>query len=426
MVAPKMNRLAPLFCVALLACGSGPTARSPVPGSASASAAPATSAAASASALPDVGPSEPRPPPKPFAAGVPELERFQRALWSLAAGERKEHVRVLWIGDSHGQADFWSGALRKHLAERWGAAGPGFVHLGYKNYRHDGLKLEIQGKWRMRPKKPVDPKRQGDGVYGLGGLMMSGYADAPRVTLALTDPVAGGAKLDLCYRFHDKNDAIGLTTDGGAERTLRADSGALDQVLHETWASDGSSPIGVRPIGKTELCGVVVESDEATRPGVVVDTLAINGARYGTALAWDGEAWKKEVARRKPALVVLELGTNEAGDANPAYAKVGAQVGELLDRVRAVAPEVECVVVSPTDRADAESRVTALREVIRASAKARSCYFFDAWQHLGGEGAFAKLRDEPEPKVQPDGIHLTIKGYRELGKTMFDELVRGQ
>lgn len=378
-------------------------------------------------ATPSAAPSSEAPTGMPpFKASSEQLARFHRALWGLAAKERKEHVRVLWIGDSHGQADFWSGAVRKLLAERWGAAGPGFVHVGYKNYRHDGIKLDIKGKWKMRPKKPVDPKRQGDGVYGLGGLMMGGYADGPRVELSFADPIPGGAALDLCFRFHSESDAVAIAIDGKPERTISAKGGPLDQIRHETFRSDGSAPLVVRPIGKTELCGLVAEADETSRPGVVLDTLAINGMRYGTALAWDGEAWAREVARRKPSLVVLELGTNEAGDGNPAYAKVEAQVGELLDRVRSVAPEVDCVVVSPTDRADAETRVAEMRKVLMAAAKKRGCYWFDAWQHLGGEGAFAKLRDEPEPKVQPDGIHLTIKGYRELGKTMFDELVKGQ
>lgn len=418
---------AALSLLLAVSCGPATQPTQPVALASASATAPATSA--SSAALPSATASAAAPTnaaPAGFTASTQELARFHRALWGLEAKERKEHVRVLWIGDSHGQADFWSGSLRKLLAERWGAAGPGFVHLGYKNYRHDGIKLDIKGKWKMRPKKPVDPKRQGDGVYGLGGLMMGGYADGPRVELSFSDPIPGGAELDLCFRFHGEGDAVAIATDGKPERTLSAKGGPLDQIRHETFRSDGSTPLVVRPIGKTELCGLVIEADEASHPGVVLDTLAINGMRYGTTLAWEGEAWAREVARRKPSLVVLELGTNEAGDGNPAYSKVGGQVGELLDRVRGVAPDVDCVVVSPTDRADAETRVAEMRRTLMAAAKARGCYWFDAWQHLGGEGSFAKLRDEPEPKVQPDGIHLTIKGYRELGKTMFDELSKGQ
>lgn len=364
-------------------------------------------------------------PEAPVHSSSRELSRFHAALHGLETKSRKDHVRVLWLGDSHGQADFWSGQLRKLLSDRFGKAGPGFVHLGYKNYRHDGVKLSIDGRWRMRPKKPVSPKRQGDGIYGLGGLMMSGYADMPRVELTLTDAIPGGkVRYDICYRFVEPGDALATRANGKPEETLFA-KGDRGKVKHLELVASAGEPLVVRPIGRTDLCGVVAEADPAVSPGVVVDTLAINGARYGTALAWEEEAWKAEVARRKPDLVVLEYGTNEAGDASPAFAKVKGQVGELLGRVRKVAPEVDCVVVSPTDRGDAEENVAAMREGIKAAAKDQGCYFFDAWQILGGQGAFTKLSEQPDAKVQKDKIHLTIKGYRELGQTMFDAVIDG-
>ena len=45
---------------------------------------------------------------------------------------------------------------------------------------------------------------------------------------------------------------------------------------------------------------MVVETDPAQGPGVVLDNLGINGARYGTALAWNEQAWAEAVKRRPP------------------------------------------------------------------------------------------------------------------------------
>jgi hypothetical protein len=36
-----------------------------------------------------------------------------------------------------------------------------------------------------------------------------------------------------------------------------------------------------------------------------------------------------------------------------------------------------------------------------------------------------RLADEPEPRAQRDGVHLTPRGYRELGDRLFDVLVEG-
>jgi lysophospholipase L1-like esterase len=379
-------------------------------------------------ALPPAGSAlvQPEQPHATTPPAVPELARFHAALRALADKKAEGHVRILWLGDSHGQADFWSGQLRKSLAQRFGYGGPGFLHLGYKNYRHDGVKLTIDGRWRMRPKRPVWIERQDDGVFGLGGLMMSGYADSPRVELHLTEPAGSGElAYDVCYRFHKPDDQLEITL-GAERRTIKVGpESPVNALRHISMTGSSSTTLAVRPIGRTDLCGATVEAAPGENPGVVLDTLAINGARYGTMLAWDAEGWIAEVARRRPSLVVFELGTNEAGDGNPKFAKVADDLTSLLGRVRQAAPESDCVVVSPTDRADAEERSAKMRDALLARAQELGCSWFDAWQTLGGQGAMAKLRDEADPLVQPDGIHLTIKGYRELGTAMYTELMRG-
>lgn len=417
-----MVRLAVLTSTALLAgCAAAPAPAPPLPSRGQAA---ATSPVQNDGSPPSAPEAEVAAPAR--APAVPELSRFHAALRALEAKKATDHVRILWLGDSHGQADFWSGQLRKSLAERFGYGGPGFVHLGYKNYRHDGLKLEIDGRWRMRPKRPVWIEPQDDGVFGLGGLMMSGYADSPRVELRLTDaPPGDKLSFDLCYRFHKPDDQLEITL-GEERRALKVGAESpVNAMRHVTMTASSSQNLAVRPIGRTDLCGVVVETNPATAPGVVLDTLAINGARYGTMLAWNAESWMAEVARRKPSLVILELGTNEAGDGSPKYASVADDARELLGRVRAAAPECDCLVVSPTDRADAEERTASMRSALKARAAELGCAWFDAWQILGGQGAMAKLREEPEARVQPDGIHLTIKGYRELGSAMYTELMKG-
>ena len=57
--------------------------------------------------------------------------------------------------------------------------------------------------------------------------------------------------------------------------------------------------------------GAVVESD---KPGVVFDTLGLNGARMVTALAWDETSFRAELAHRVPDVVAIAYGTNESQD----------------------------------------------------------------------------------------------------------------
>ncbi len=336
---------------------------------------------------------------------------------------------MLWLGDSHGQADFWSGRLRTRLAERFGDAGPGFLYTGYKNYRHDGVRLDVAGRWRMLPKSPVSTRRQGDGVFGLGGLAFEARSRDARFSAIVGEGAAGRRfTLDVCHRFTAPGGSLTVRFEGddGPQAITLSPEGSVGAGLLHSVHRVRTGRIELIPRGATQLCGAVLESaiDPAgAGPGVTVDTLAINGARVGTALAWEREAWAAEVARRNPALVIVEYGTNEAGDPTPSYEGVGRQVGELVDRVRAAAPGADCLVVSPTDRSDAEERVSAMRDAMRVAATDNGCAWFDAWERLGGRGATTRLATEEPPRAQPDGVHLTPRGYRALGDALFEVIV---
>jgi lysophospholipase L1-like esterase len=384
---------------------------------------------------PDPAPSAPppaAPPPlaaaPPFDPPIPELARFHAALWALEHKARRDHVRAVWIGDSHGQADFWSGRLRTRLQKRFGDGGPGYVALGYKNYRHERVLLEIDGKWRMRPKQPASAKTEGDGVFGLAGLMMGGYADGPRVRLTIKDPAVGGkVKLDVCVKPRAPDDALAVQAPGGPRVTFAPSASApVDAIAHVVVEGPGSGTFVVENAGGSpNLCGAVLETDPLTSPGVVIDQLGFNGARMGTPLSWEEAGWGAELARRSPDLVIIELGTNEVGDATPAYGKVGEQLEALMVRIRKVRPEVDCLVVSPTDRADAEDRVPPMHASVKAAAGRAKCFFFDAYAEMGGKGSMATRREETKPRAQKDGIHMTIRGYQEMAEAMHAAMMAG-
>ena len=372
---------------------------------------------------------DPASPPAgpPYAPRVPELAHFHTALWGLETRQRRDHARIVWLGDSHGQADFWSGRLRSLLQRRFGDGGPGYVALGYKNYRHESVLLEITGKWRMRPKQPASPKTEEDGVFGLAGLLMGGYADGPRVRLHLKTPPRGKVIYDVCVKPRADDDGVAVEAPG-APRQIFAPSPASPSgaIAHVVVRGEGGGPLLVEATGGSpNFCGAVVETEPAAGAGIVLDQLGFNGARYGTPLAWTEEAWGAELARRAPELVILEYGTNEAGDTNPAYGKVGDQLEQLVARIRRVKRDVDCAVISPTDRADAEDHIPPMHASVKAAAERAGCFFFDAYALMGGKGAMAARREEPKPRAQKDGIHMTIRGYQEMAEALHTSLLAG-
>jgi lysophospholipase L1-like esterase len=388
----------------------------------------APSARASASALVVVDAGVDAAAEAPIAV-TGELGHFYAALRGLEQKTRAEHVRVEWLGDSHGASDFWSGRLRTALQKRFGDGGPGFVHLGYRAYRHEGVKMTVEGKWKSNPRGPSTILKTGDGVFGLGGMLWSSEDGAAHAVVALDDPaLTGKVSWDLCYKLFGRDDGLAVTATGGARTLLRAkNADELHKVRHVGFTTTGAgAQIGVTPAGgHPELCGVVVEADAAAQPGVVLDTLAINGARMATPLAWEESSFAAELARRAPSLVVLEFGTNEAGDVNVKPAAYAAHLTKVMARIRRVVADVDCLVLAPTDRADAEERTPLVRDALRDGAAANGCAFFDTYAVMGGKGSIDAWRGETPPRAAKDGIHLTFRGYHEVGDKLVAQILAG-
>lgn len=86
-------------------------------------------------------------------SNVNGLEHFYHQLGELEAG-RIHQVRILHVGDSHIQADFWSGWMRTLLQRRFGQAGRGLIFPYKQAGSHNPLDLVTQsntawlGRWR--------------------------------------------------------------------------------------------------------------------------------------------------------------------------------------------------------------------------------------------------------------------------------------
>ncbi|HEY6078451.1 MAG TPA: hypothetical protein VIW29_06595, partial [Polyangiaceae bacterium] len=276
MKAPRARRwlLVATACAAL--CGAGPV------GPRLAHAEPAT---VTALARPSAEHCSPGP-----------LARFFEALRGLSERSRQQHVRVLWLGDSHTAADFLSGAVRSALAERFGDGGPGFVRIGTRPYRHDGLKVVRDGAWNVDPDPPARRAPQDDGVFGLAGTRAVPRGGAS-FSVQASAPVAGAAqaRFELSYQL-PSGSSFELRL--GPQRLLvdRKTAPALTPsgISHLDLVAPLDSQLLLLPrSGEPRLFGLTIEREGA--PGLVLDTAGIDGARLETPLAWNEASFVAEV-----------------------------------------------------------------------------------------------------------------------------------
>lgn len=400
---------------------------------ASASAAPSASSAAVASSS---AAREPSAAPSSAPGVVPGTDAFVlphlfRALRALKEHKRTKPVRVLWLGDSHTYADFWPNAVRRPLQARFGNGGPGYLLIGIEPYRHAGVKEQRTGRFHHEPHAPATTQREADGVFGLGGMRAVPAAGDAAAELQLeSGAVSGRATFDVLYRLTRPGASFRVSVSGAPPVRVGAQSGEAgpsgSPIRRVTLEGGPEATLKVTDaVGEPQLFGVIVES---SKPGVVVDTLGINGARAATPLAWDAKSWQAEVRAREPSLVVLAYGTNEVPEL-VAPERYAAEFDGLIERVRRAVPAADCLLAGPTDWDLSDGvtnpRVVEIDQIERRVAAAHGCAYFSAFEAMGGQGSHRRWEHTSPELGAPDHIHLTPDGYKKLGAQIADAILLG-
>jgi lysophospholipase L1-like esterase len=181
--------------------------------------------------------------------------------------------------------------------------------------------------------------------------------------------------------------------------------------------------------GAVPFYGAVLETGA---PGATWEALGVIGvsSRSFTTFARDGLAAQMKL--RRPDLVVVMLGGNEAGypilSTNGGAGYVPIYRG-ALDVIRAGAPDASCLVVTPLDQGYVEEDGTAkarpgmpnLVAGQRAAAQAAGCAFWSAWAAMGGEGA--ALAWARNGLGSGDYVHLSPRGLDGIGNRLADALL---
>jgi lysophospholipase L1-like esterase len=124
--------------------------------------------------------------------------------------------------------------------------------------------------------------------------------------------------------------------------------------------------------------------------------------------------------------VVLAYGTNEVFERYP-VSDYMQQYRDLVQRIRTAVPSAACLMIGPTDvmQADGFSHPRVL-EVSRAEegvAAELGCGYVGAHLLMGGDGSYAEWLSARPQLAGVDGVHLTVRGYQELGRLTADYLL---
>lgn len=322
-------------------------------------------------------------------------------------------LHILQFGDSHTASDDWVNSMRTLLQTKYGDGGPGFVQAGrpYLGYRRFDARGQNSAGWKTQGTMALG----GDGWQGLSGVSISTSLPGQLVTLG-----ASGEFLSVFYLRQPGGGSVQVEADGHSLGTISTD-GETGPGVSDFPLTPGPHDLALRTLDRApvRLYGWTLDNPQ----GLTWETLGINGAQANVLLRWDEAVWSAEVAARKPALVVLAYGTNEANSARWAPEPFRADLTAIVARLRRAAPQAAILMIGPPDcgRLKPLLHLTDVVEAERDFAREQKIAFWDWRQHMGGPGAIKTW--VTAGYAQADYIHMTGEGYRMVGEMIVTSLL---
>jgi lysophospholipase L1-like esterase len=327
-------------------------------------------------------------------------------------------LHILQYGDSHTASDDWAGEMRMAFQRKFGSGGPGFTlpghpFLGYR--RFDSRGSNSRG-WYTDGLVT----RKGDGVYGLGGISLTAHSAGQTVSLT-----AECGELELHYLQQPDGGQLEFAVDRAVVGTIDT-AGPFSPGIYRYESSPGLHEFSVRTVSSApvRLFGWVAQNPS----GVTYETLGINGAQASLLLDWDQSILSGEMMDRDPALIVLAYGTNEALSRTWTADGYRAEIGQVIQRLRAAAPLASILLAGPPDcerlvrgRRVSFPHLDEVIEIQRQVALENGCAFWDWRARMGGAGSVHQWVQAG--LGQGDYTHLTGAGYRTVADMLFDELM---
>lgn len=364
---------------------------------------------------------------------APPLDRFHAALRRLAEGRDEDgKVRVAMYGASGTAADLATGYLRTYLQTRFGDGGVGFVPLVPLSrwYRHNEVVVEASRGWTKEHAQLGAARK--DGYYGLLG---ASFATTGKKRWAAVSPRKGRHRsivaFEIWYLAQPGGGSFHVEVDGRRQGVVETAALQHGPGYHRIEVTPDPHALRIETLGDGEvrLFGAVLESEA---PGIVVDTLGIDGTRAANQLVWDEAVWADNLRRRAPDLVVLSYGTNESVDTDESLETYRQSLREVLTRHRRAAPEASCLLLLPADYpivtdggVEPRPRLLEIVEAQREIGPELGCDVWDGMAFMGGPGSMAQWVSAEPPLARDDYLHFNRRGAARKAQALADALMLG-
>ena len=333
-------------------------------------------------------------------------------------------VSIVLIGDSHLQADFFSGELRRCLHKMTGRLQPSrgliFPYSVAKTNNPTNYRVSCRGEWICHKATEKDC-----GTLGLSGMRATVGSDTAYLTVKVYDSefgYYGGTHLQMFAEIGGTNfEPVILYPEGAEIESVNLLSQSIVWNLHR---HTDSVAIGFRQKSPEEQSFTLYGLNLFDAEGVECHVAGVNGARVASYLKC--ERFATQLTALRPDLVIVSLGTNDSYMPRFDNAAFAAQLEKMVAEIRSAQPDCAILLTTPGNnklsrRPNQNAVICA--ETIRREAKRLNCSVWDFNAIMGEPGKIGLWCDSG--LISSDYVHLTRSGYKFQAHLLIEALLSG-
>ncbi len=342
------------------------------------------------------------------------------------AGRRK--VKVVHIGDSHVQADIYTGYVRNRLQEIFGVGGRGFIfpYITARTHPPYDYRTWAAGGWvgarNIQPMPPVEL-----GLMGVSAATQDSNAGF-RIVFTDSSVLVNNTLLKIYTRPTPTNYDLKLFYDQAPPVVLPGyDAAGKPYVQTQLPYPPKKIEVWMQRNGDNnkkglELHGLSLETPEDR--GMLYHSVGSNGANFSSILRQS--VMPEQLNELKPDLVVIDISGNEYYGMNLNVPDFESKLRGTIQMIRNAAPTSSILITCSQDIYYRQYDITATApaaELARRVAFDTGCAFYNWFAVAGGSQSMLKWRQYNLAKW--DRVHLTTEGYTIKGEAFVNALLAG-
>ena len=357
------------------------------------------------------------------------LKDFFAALWQYEE-KKTDRVNVVHIGDSHIQADFFSGTVRENFHHDFGNAGRGFVfpYRVAKTNEPYSYKTSTNVVWDA--KRNVFPDRPLP--IGAGGITIETFDSNAVINFSLSEKNTIDYSFNKLTLFHEKGKASYdyIVCDeyncGIGEINSKDTSSFLSTVTFEKPVKQFILKCKVNDtLSKcARIYGLSIENGKR---GVLYHMIGVNGAEYRHYNY--SKYFQEQMKVMQPQLVIISMGTNEGFHKGFNAEIFYAQIDTFITTIKNKNPGTVFLLTTPADSYRKQGRsklpnpdMLKARQTVVKYANERNIAYWDLYEVMGGFKSMAKWF--ASGLTAKDKLHFSKKGYIIQGTLFYEALKR--